>query len=123
MGWGCQTRAFPIGFRLTLHRISHGVNTPYRSDCRSGYLRRREQPIERMKSPWRFRTLGLAAKAFVPTLLTGRRTNAGVAAYFDLITPEALAFYGEDFHFGYFPTGEETLEQALRSEEHTSELQ
>jgi ubiquinone/menaquinone biosynthesis C-methylase UbiE len=66
-----------------------------------------------MNSPGKLRTLALAMRAFVPALLTGHRTNAGVAAYFDLITPDALEFYGEDFHFGYFPTGEETFPQAL----------
>jgi cyclopropane fatty-acyl-phospholipid synthase-like methyltransferase len=66
-----------------------------------------------MSPPGKLRTLALAVKAFGPALITGHRTNAGVAAYFDLITPEALAFYGEDLHFGYFPTGEETFPQAL----------
>jgi hypothetical protein len=49
----------------------------------------------------------------LPVMLTGRRTAAGVAAYFDLITDEGRLFYGDSFHFGYFRTGTETLAQAL----------
>ena len=49
----------------------------------------------------------------LPMMLTGRRTAAGVAAYFDLITDEGRRFYGDSFHFGYFRTGSETLPQAL----------
>jgi 27-O-demethylrifamycin SV methyltransferase len=49
----------------------------------------------------------------LPVMLRGRRTADGVAAYFDLITDEGRLFYGDSFHFGYFPTGSETLAQAL----------
>ena len=49
----------------------------------------------------------------LPIMLSGRRTAAGVAAYFDLITDEGRLFYGDSFHFGYFRTGSETLAQAL----------
>jgi cyclopropane fatty-acyl-phospholipid synthase-like methyltransferase len=49
----------------------------------------------------------------LPVMLRGRRTAAGVAAYFDLITDDGRLFYGDSFHFGYFRTGSETLAQAL----------
>jgi hypothetical protein len=49
----------------------------------------------------------------LPVMLRGRRTVAGVAAYFDLITDDGRLFYGDSFHFGYFRTGTETLAQAL----------
>jgi cyclopropane fatty-acyl-phospholipid synthase-like methyltransferase len=49
----------------------------------------------------------------LPILVRGRRTAAGVGAYFDLITDEGRLFYGDSFHFGYFRTGAETLEEAL----------
>jgi O-methyltransferase StaMB len=49
----------------------------------------------------------------LPIMLMGRRTAAGVGAYFDLITDDGRLFYGDSFHFGYFPTGAETLAQAL----------
>jgi cyclopropane fatty-acyl-phospholipid synthase-like methyltransferase len=49
----------------------------------------------------------------LPVMLRGRRTAAGVAAYFDLITDEGRLFYGDSFHFGYFRTGSETLAEAL----------
>jgi cyclopropane fatty-acyl-phospholipid synthase-like methyltransferase len=54
-----------------------------------------------------------AAGMALPVILGRRRTAAGVAAYFDLITDEGRLFYGDSFHFGYFPTGSETLAQAL----------
>lgn len=49
----------------------------------------------------------------LPVMLRGRRTAAGVAAYFDLITDDARLFYGDSFHFGYFRAGVETLGEAL----------
>jgi O-methyltransferase StaMB len=49
----------------------------------------------------------------LPIVFRGRRTAGGVAAYFDLITDEGRLFYGDSFHFGYFRTGSETLEEAL----------
>jgi len=49
----------------------------------------------------------------LPVVFRGRRTAAGVAAYFDLITDEGRLFYGDSFHLGYFRTGAETLAQAL----------
>lgn len=60
-----------------------------------------------------WRKLAAAAHMMVPVVLRGRRTAAGVAAYFDLITDEGRLFYGDGFHFGYFPHGDETLEEAL----------
>jgi len=59
------------------------------------------------------RKLGAAARMALPIMLRGRRTAGGVAAYFDLITDDGRLFYGDSFHFGYFPTGSETLAQAL----------
>jgi cyclopropane fatty-acyl-phospholipid synthase-like methyltransferase len=35
-----------------------------------------------------------------------------VGAYFDLVTRDSRRFYGDNFHFGYFPTGAETLLEA-----------
>src|SRR5262245_49411924 len=59
------------------------------------------------------RKLSAAIRAALPQLLLRRRTTAGVAAYFDLITAEARRFYGDSFHFGYFRSGEESLGEAL----------
>src|SRR2546430_3227793 len=50
---------------------------------------------------------------FRSLLVRGRRTAAGVAAYFDLITDEGRLFYGDSFHFGYFRSGAESLPEAL----------
>jgi cyclopropane fatty-acyl-phospholipid synthase-like methyltransferase len=49
----------------------------------------------------------------LPVLVSGRRSAAGVAAYFDLITDDARLFYGDNFHVGYFGSGRETLAEAL----------
>jgi O-methyltransferase StaMB len=57
--------------------------------------------------------LSAAIKMALPVLLRGRRTAAGVAAYFDLITDDARLFYGDNFHIGYFRSGGETLAEAL----------
>ncbi len=54
-----------------------------------------------------------AARAGLPWLLCRRRTVRGVAAYFDLITDDGRLFFGDSFHFGYFPGGGQTLAQAL----------
>ncbi|MBU0504806.1 MAG: methyltransferase domain-containing protein [bacterium] len=54
-----------------------------------------------------------AIKMSVPLFLFGRRTNKSVGAYFDLITDDGRLFYGDSFHFGYFPGDEETLSQGL----------
>jgi cyclopropane fatty-acyl-phospholipid synthase-like methyltransferase len=59
------------------------------------------------------RKLSAATRAALPLLLRRRRTAAGVAAYFDLITAEARHFYGDSFHFGYFRLGDESLSEAL----------
>ena len=59
------------------------------------------------------RKLSAATRMALPVMLRGRRTAAGVAAYFDLITDEGRLFYGDSFHLGYFRTGTETLAQAL----------
>jgi O-methyltransferase StaMB len=48
----------------------------------------------------------------VPLLVLRRRTAAGVGAYFDLVTDDSRRFYGDNFHFGYFPNGDETLADA-----------
>ena len=39
--------------------------------------------------------------------------GAGVAAYFDLITEDGRLFFGDSFHFGFFPDGAQSLAQAL----------
>ncbi len=54
-----------------------------------------------------------AARARLPWLLCRRRTVRGVAAYFDLITDDGRLFFGDSFHFGFFPDGRQTLAQAL----------
>src|SRR2546423_8364149 len=59
------------------------------------------------------RRVSAATRMALPLMLKGRRTAAGVAAYFDLITDDGRLFSGDDFHFGYFRTGDETLAQAL----------
>ena len=58
------------------------------------------------------RKLSAATRMGLPLLLGGRRTAAGVGAYFDLVTDDSRRFYGDNFHFGYFPTGSETLAEA-----------
>src|SRR5436309_3704242 len=59
------------------------------------------------------RRLSAATRMALPVVLRGRRTAAGVAAYFDLITDDGRLFYGDSFHLGYFRTGSETLAEAL----------
>lgn len=54
-----------------------------------------------------------AARARLPWLLCRRRTVRGVAAYFDLITEDGRLFFGDSFHFGFFPDGSQSLAQAL----------
>jgi cyclopropane fatty-acyl-phospholipid synthase-like methyltransferase len=77
-------------------------------------------PAQMLVTTWRdggpagsARKLSAAIRMALPILLTGRRTAAGVAAYFDLITDDARLFYGDDFHLGYFRSGGETLAEAL----------
>jgi cyclopropane fatty-acyl-phospholipid synthase-like methyltransferase len=59
------------------------------------------------------RKLSAAIRLALPLLVGGRRTAAGVGAYFDLITDDARLFYGDSFHIGYFRSGSETLAEAL----------
>ena len=54
-----------------------------------------------------------AARGRLPWLLCRRRTVRGVAAYFDLITEDGRLFFGDSFHFGFFPDGSQSLAQAL----------
>jgi cyclopropane fatty-acyl-phospholipid synthase-like methyltransferase len=61
------------------------------------------------------RKLSAAIRMALPILVSGRRTAAGVAAYFDLITDDARLFYGDNFHLGYFRSGGETLAEALHA--------
>ncbi|MBI1908872.1 MAG: methyltransferase domain-containing protein [Deltaproteobacteria bacterium] len=61
------------------------------------------------------RKISAAISMNLPLLFLGRRTNKSVGAYFDLITDDARMFYGDNFHFGYFPTGSETFEEALNA--------
>jgi cyclopropane fatty-acyl-phospholipid synthase-like methyltransferase len=59
------------------------------------------------------RKLRWAATMGLPVMVGGRRTARSVGAYFDLITDDGRLFYGDSFHLGYFPQGEETLSEAL----------
>jgi cyclopropane fatty-acyl-phospholipid synthase-like methyltransferase len=59
------------------------------------------------------RKVRAAAWMGLPLLLAGRRTAESVGAYFDLITDEGRLFYGDSFHLGYFPQGDESLHEAL----------
>lgn len=61
------------------------------------------------------RKICAALAAFVPMKLLRRRTNRGVAAYFDLITDDGRLFYGDSFHFGFFHEGATTLADALHA--------
>jgi len=56
-----------------------------------------------------------AIRMQLPLLTIGRRTNASVGAYFDLITDDGRMFYGDNFHFGYFRNGNENFEEALNN--------
>jgi cyclopropane fatty-acyl-phospholipid synthase-like methyltransferase len=77
-------------------------------------------PAQMLVTTWRdggpagsARKLSAAIRMALPVLVSGRRTAAGVAAYFDLITDDARLFYGDNFHVGYFRSGGETLAEAL----------
>jgi cyclopropane fatty-acyl-phospholipid synthase-like methyltransferase len=59
------------------------------------------------------RKIRATIKMNLPLLLMGRRTNASVGAYFDLITDDGRLFYGDNFHFGLFQNGENSLEEGL----------
>ncbi len=59
------------------------------------------------------RKLRAAAVMALPVLVWRRRTARSVGAYFDLITDEGRLFYGDSFHFGYFPNGQRTLADGL----------
>ena len=59
------------------------------------------------------RKLRAAAWMGLPVLVAGRRTAQSVGAYFDLITDDGRLFYGDSFHLGYFPPGDESLHEAL----------
>ncbi len=56
-----------------------------------------------------------ALKMAFPLFVLRRRTNKSVGAYFDLITDDGRAFYGDNFHFGIFLNGTKTLEDALNN--------
>jgi cyclopropane fatty-acyl-phospholipid synthase-like methyltransferase len=77
-------------------------------------------PVQLLVTTWRdggpagsARKLSAAIRLALPVLVGGRRTAAGVGAYFDLITDDARLFYGDNFHVGYFRPGSETLAEAL----------
>src|SRR5205085_366538 len=79
-----------------------------------------EMPARMLVTTWReqgprgcARKVSAAARMALPAVVLGRRTAAGVAAYFDLITDDGRLFYGDSFHFGYFSNGTETLAEAL----------
>lgn|GEM_PF-1890630 len=57
--------------------------------------------------------LWAACRMGFPLVVCRRRTVRGVAAYFDLITDDGRLFYGDSFHFGYYPRKTETLAEAL----------
>jgi len=59
------------------------------------------------------RKLRAAVWMGLPVLVCGKRTAQSVGAYFDLITDDARLFYGDSFHLGYFPQGDESLREAL----------
>jgi cyclopropane fatty-acyl-phospholipid synthase-like methyltransferase len=59
------------------------------------------------------RKLRAAVAMGLPVVARGRRTAWSVGAYFDLITDDGRLFYGDSFHLGYFPRGEESLDEAL----------
>ena len=61
------------------------------------------------------RKVRAAAGMGLPVALRGRRTARSVGAYFDLITDDGRLFYGDSFHLGYFPNGDETLDEALQA--------
>jgi cyclopropane fatty-acyl-phospholipid synthase-like methyltransferase len=58
------------------------------------------------------KTASAAIRAEAPLLVGRRRTAASVGAYYDLVTDASRQFYGDNFHFGYFETGGETLQGA-----------
>jgi cyclopropane fatty-acyl-phospholipid synthase-like methyltransferase len=58
------------------------------------------------------RTGSAAIRMELPVLLRGGRTAASTGAYYDLVTDASRLFYGDNFHFGYFETGSETLAEA-----------
>ena len=60
------------------------------------------------------RKVRAAAGMSLPRLVAGRRTARSVGAYFDLITDDGRLFYGDSFHFGYFPNGQKTLAEGAR---------
>lgn len=53
--------------------------------------------------------------ATVPPALMRRRTTTSVSAYFDTITADAVRFFGDDLHFGYFEGGDEGFIEAARA--------
>lgn len=59
------------------------------------------------------RKASAAARMTVPRVVMRRRTARSTGAYFDLVTDDSRQFYGDSFHFGYFPVGGETLAEAL----------
>jgi cyclopropane fatty-acyl-phospholipid synthase-like methyltransferase len=56
--------------------------------------------------------ISATARSRLPLLLLRRKTPGSVAAFYDLVTPDARLTFGDNFHFGYFATGQETLAQA-----------
>jgi N-methyltransferase StaMA len=60
---------------------------------------------------WGLRLTALA-RCQLPLMVRGRRTVAGVGAYFDLVTDDGRLYFGDSFHLGYFRTGQETLREA-----------
>lgn len=76
--------------------------------------------VQALRTVWReggaagvARTLSAVARMSVPVLGGRQRSGSSTGAYFDLVTADSRRFYGDNFHFGYFTTGRETLGQAL----------
>jgi hypothetical protein len=68
---------------------------------------------KRLGAPELLGKASCATRARLPWLVRRHRTARGVAAYFDLITDHGRLFFGDSFHFGFFPGGRHTLPQAL----------
>ena len=77
-------------------------------------------PTRAVRTIWReggvgglTRKLSAATRMTVPRVVMRRRTARSTGAYFDLVTDDSRQFYGDSFHFGYFPVGSETLAEAV----------
>lgn len=69
-------------------------------------------PVRLSTAQWASK-LWAVCRMGLPLVIRRRRTVRGVGAYFDLITDDGRLFYGDSFHFGYYPQGNETFPEAL----------